>query len=68
MRTSDEEHESCGVAERKMRALQQLQQLMLRTKSVTLLHLLQLEAASCGYRRGQPVLTGVTLCVEQVRR
>ncbi len=36
--------------------------------SLTLLHLLQLEAASCGYRRGQPVLTGVTLCVEQVRR
>lgn len=28
---------------------------------------LQLEAASCGYRRSQPVLTGVTLCVEQVR-
>lgn len=28
---------------------------------------LQLEAATCGYRRSQPVLTGVTLCVEQVR-
>ncbi|KAI7843107.1 hypothetical protein COHA_003278 [Chlorella ohadii] len=28
----------------------------------------QLEAASCGYRRGQPVLTGVTLCVEQGER
>ncbi|KAI3429636.1 hypothetical protein D9Q98_005722 [Chlorella vulgaris] len=28
----------------------------------------QLEAVSCGYRRSRPVLTGVTLCVEQGER